>query len=413
MPSWGLLACVSRWTVNCARRSSLAAVCRTLSTISRTLSSIHIQEVGGPFHIEISTGRDSFGDGAKFTLTPLPLKFPISDFSLARKPAEKNCVKRKLVLLHGNGGAIVLRGCGYEQMLYFARVSLIPFCKRPDRHIMPQTDLVPNRLADEDDSSGSIKVVHRALRVLEVLATAETPLTLTEIAKRSDLHPSTALRILRTLAEGGYIVGRSKPPTWTLGPAILRLQSGPRFSNVVGEIVLPYMRRLCRETGHTVHLAQLIEDEVCYTEKVDPPEQEVLIKSKIGGRRPIYATALGKILASGLPATELHNLSGRLQMTSFTPNTITTPDAFLAEIEKVAAQGYAVDDHELSAALVCVAAPIRDAKGDVIFAISVSTVGVHNGSEQFALINRATIEAARDISEALGHKASLRPAASP
>src|SRR6266540_2777050 len=70
-------------------------------------------------------------------------------------------------------------------------------------------------------------------------------------------------------------------------------------------------------------------------------------------------TALSKVLISALPEAERRAVAGSLDYPKLTENTITSPDAYLVELSKVAERGYAIDDAEHESFIHCIAAPIR------------------------------------------------------
>lgn len=69
----------------------------------------------------------------------------------------------------------------------------------------------------------------------------------------------------------------------------------------------------------------------------------------------------------------LDNYANSGELVSYTPKTISAKEALAEELVKVRQQGYAVDDEENEAQIVCVAAPIFDHEGRVVAAMSVST----------------------------------------
>jgi DNA-binding IclR family transcriptional regulator len=94
--------------------------------------------------------------------------------------------------------------------------------------------------------------------------------------------------------------------------------------------------------------------------------------SRIGRRAPLHCTAVAKVLVAAMPPDRRDAVAQSITYEKMTPNTITTPRAYLAELARVAERGYAVDDEEHEEHIHCVAAPIRDARGEVVAAMSLS-----------------------------------------
>ena len=119
---------------------------------------------------------------------------------------------------------------------------------------------------------------------------------------------------------------------------------------------------------------------------------------------PFHCSALGKVFLAhrvvALPA-------GR-RLEQRTDRTITTREALATELDEVRRRGYEVADQELEPGLVAVAAPVRDAAGHVVAAVSVSGPSVRLTPDRIAQAARLTAAAAADLSAAL-HDAELRP----
>ncbi|HEX3782302.1 MAG TPA: IclR family transcriptional regulator [Pseudonocardiaceae bacterium] len=208
----------------------------------------------------------------------------------------------------------------------------------------------------------------RALAILSELA--DGPRTLDQLAETIEVHKSTVLRLLRTL-EARQFVQRSDQRHYRLGVTLFDLASRALEDRDVRRLVEPALRELNTSTGHTVHLASYEAGEVVYIDKFDG-QHSVRMYSRIGRRAPLHCTAVAKVLLAALPAADRRAVADRIEYPKRTPNTITEPAAFLAELERVHAAGYAVDNAEHEEFIHCIAAPVRGADGAVVAAISVS-----------------------------------------
>ena len=210
--------------------------------------------------------------------------------------------------------------------------------------------------------------VDRALTLVELLA--EGPRTLDQLAEAVGVHKSTVLRLLRTL-EAHRFVQREGTRHYRLGTALFELGNQSLEDRDVRRAAEPALRALNEETGHTVHLASYEDGEVVYIDKFDSKHQ-VRMYSRIGKRAPLHCTAVAKVLVAALPVAERDALVARLEFPALTANTITTPSAYRAELAAVSERGWALDDREHEDFIHCVAAPIKDAHGAVVAAVSVS-----------------------------------------
>jgi DNA-binding IclR family transcriptional regulator len=212
----------------------------------------------------------------------------------------------------------------------------------------------------------------RALRLLDELA--EGARSLDELAGTADVHKTTVLRLLRTLEED-RLVYRDAAYRYHLGAGLFALSSRALEQRPVRAAAARHLAALNRDTGHTVHLAAYEGDEVVYIDKYDS-RHPVRMYSRIGLRARLHCTAVAKVLLAGMPVRDRRAVAEAVEYEALTPHTITTPEALLAELARVAEQGYAVDRGEHETFINCVAAPIRDASGHVVAAVSVSVPDV-------------------------------------
>jgi DNA-binding IclR family transcriptional regulator len=211
--------------------------------------------------------------------------------------------------------------------------------------------------------------VDRALTVLASLA--EGPTSLEQAAARLGVHKSTALRLLRTLEEHGF-VHRQADYRYRLGGGLFSLAQLALESIDVRGVAAPHLAALNDRCGHTVHLAVYEDGEATYVDKLES-RYPVRMYSRIGKRAPLTASAVGKVLLAGLPPARRSELAYRLEYPVYTPRSLRTAEALLAELETVREQGWAMDRSEYEESVNCVAVPIRGIEGRVIAACSIST----------------------------------------
>ncbi|MFJ6756666.1 MULTISPECIES: IclR family transcriptional regulator [unclassified Streptomyces] len=214
--------------------------------------------------------------------------------------------------------------------------------------------------------------VERALRILPLLATGPAPLG--AVADELAVHKSTALRLLRTLDEHGFVY-RQPDGRYRLGSKLFALAAEAMENLDVREIAHPHLVELNRATGHTVHLALHQDDEVVYVDKVDS-RYPVRMYSRIGRPVPLTVAAVAKLLLADLPEAERRALAERIEYPRYTPRSTPDAAAFLRELDLVREQGWATDlgGHEES--VNCLGAPVHGPDGRVVAALSVSAPGV-------------------------------------
>ncbi len=221
------------------------------------------------------------------------------------------------------------------------------------------------------DDRYNIRVLDRAVSILQTLSDGK-PRTLVELGEAVELNNSTTFRLLAALASHNYVERDEATGKYTLGLACLELARSYQMNNQIQRAALPEMEALRDETGETIHLAILDRMEVVYLEKLHGFHAIGLMSSHVGARLLAYCTGLGKLLMAYLDEERVRAHYDKAGFIRFTSTTITDMDTLLQELRAIRARGYAFDWGEHEADVRCVAAPIFDAHGKTIAAISIA-----------------------------------------
>ncbi|MGW3468864.1 IclR family transcriptional regulator [Saccharopolyspora sp. NPDC000995] len=240
--------------------------------------------------------------------------------------------------------------------------------------------------------------LERGLTVLTALAAG--PQTLDQLAQRLGVHKSTAMRLLRTL-EAGRFVRREGVHHYRLGSALFDLAHQALEDLDVRGVARQHLVALGEISGHTVRLATLDDDQVVYIDKVDS-QHPVRMYSRIGRRAPVHCTAVGKALVADWPTQQRRRFAEQLNYPKLTVNTIDSAERFLTELDRVRTQGYAVDRSEHEDFIHCVGAPIRNHRGEVVAALSLSVPNVLLDFDGLLGLVDDVLHAARGVSAELG-----------
>lgn len=216
-----------------------------------------------------------------------------------------------------------------------------------------------------------IRAVARALLLLKTFLADDAELSASEISKRIQLDPSTTFRMLVTLEDHDFI--RQDPATGKYRLGVVCLELGSQFlkRSDVRTSAVDAMRKLRDEFGETLHLGTLEGDQIVYLEKVTGSHAIGLMSSRVGGRAPAHATAIGKVMLAFLPDADLGNRFPSQRLTRYTPTTITDLKELEKEIARVRANMHAIDNQEFEPGVKCVAAPVFSHKG-IAAALSIS-----------------------------------------
>jgi len=264
---------------------------------------------------------------------------------------------------------------------------------------------------EERDASGAangsayiIPNVNRALRVLELLSTRQEGGSITEIAKELGLPKNSVFRIVRTLAANGYLDERGK--SWRLSPKILSLgYAAVQSTHLIGAC-MDEMRRLRDEINETIFVGALSEGRVVILEQL-PSFQLVKFTIEIGHKVPIHASAPGKAILAFLPPAEQKDLLAHIAFTRFNDRTIPGMKAMVQEIEKIQAQGYALDLGEEVSEIWCAASPVFDYREYPIASVWLSGPEFRVSKMDLASVGCTVREHALRISKQFGYDPSV------
>ncbi len=252
-----------------------------------------------------------------------------------------------------------------------------------------------------DNKNDSIQSVERALDIIEILSVEPQGLGVTEVAEKAGLHKSTAHRIIKTLADRGYLE-RTEAGGCKIGLKCIEAVSCYINSLELQTQARPHLATLTGELGLTAHLGVLDGDQVVYIEKMDVISS-VRLYSQIGAHVHAYCSSLGKILLSAYSGTELRDRMSNCSFIKYTENTIAGMDELEAELGKVRKQGWAMDNEEFEIGHRCIAAPIYDYRGDIIAAISASGSSRQLTEERFDEVIEYVKETGMQISHEMGY----------
>ncbi|HXK60900.1 MAG TPA: IclR family transcriptional regulator [Acidobacteriota bacterium] len=244
-----------------------------------------------------------------------------------------------------------------------------------------------------------VLVLHKTLDILEALKNNPTGMSLADLARSVRMPKPTAYRIISTLESRGYL-DRTSEGGFQVSRKLFELQRRITDEQVIIRAAQPIMERLVESCEETVNLGILDAGEVVVINTIESP-QGIRMASKIGNRRYLHTTALGKVLLSSLPDRELQRLVRVKGLPKLTPNTLTTTDALKRELELVRERGYAIDNEENELNGRCIGAPIYGPYRRMVAALSISGPTFRMTLEHAHSLAPQLLEACRNITEAL------------
>lgn len=224
----------------------------------------------------------------------------------------------------------------------------------------------PPIVSDSDSNAKNTRVL-RVLSVMERVAAATQPATVSQLAQRLGIPKATLSRLLATLVEHQYL-GASPGQGYVLGPRAMRLALATLGSNDFMRACRSVLRALVQRLGETCNLTALDGDRVIYIERVETSEP-LRLHIEPGTRLPLHCTAGGKMFLGQMPLHERQALIERLPLTQMTPRTLTDPGRLGDELERLSGLDIGVDNEEFVRGMVGVAVPVRGEDGKVLAAI--------------------------------------------
>jgi DNA-binding IclR family transcriptional regulator len=208
-----------------------------------------------------------------------------------------------------------------------------------------------------DEEPAAVGSLSRGLQIVDVLTSAQGCLTLSEVAALTGLDASTALRLLHSLSERGYVVREESAKRYMAGPRALSPLSLFHPLTLFRREAEQVLRSLQKNTGETCALVLFLGKErlvVDFIRGKQPlsPYYDTWLKS------PLHGSASGKILLAWLPDDEREQLLGSGPYTAHTPKTVTDPVVFKNQLDRVLRQGHAVARDDAHQGLVAIAAPM-------------------------------------------------------
>jgi len=226
-------------------------------------------------------------------------------------------------------------------------------------------------MASEGTRAGNrIQVIDRAAALLDAISRYPDPVSLKVLGAETGLHPSTAHRILASLADNGF-VERDAAGRYRLGLRLLQL--GVRLHGDVDmrALALPVMEALRDRLGETINLTIREGDQVVYIEKATP-NRSIHVQQLIGSRAPLHVTAVGKLMLAAGGEAAIRGYAERTNLPAYTRNTITSVERLIAECAAGLDAGYALDNEEAELDVGCIGVLLHDATGRVAGGLSVS-----------------------------------------
>lgn len=248
---------------------------------------------------------------------------------------------------------------------------------------------------DTFNTKYNVPALARAHEIVKLVSERPSHYKLIDLSRELDIHKSSMYSLLQTMERLG----------WLSKDEMDRYQLGAFFGRM-GHLYFRHqdlVRHFHREAAivksrieETLQLGRLEGRDVFYLAKEEAPAP-VRLMTEPGMTWAAYATGLGKAMLAYKDDAEVRRLYPESDLHAFTAHTIRSTDDLLRELAEVRKQGVAMDEEEAVIGFCCAAAPIRDASGKVIAAVSCS-IPAHHWAKKKALAFREVSALARILS---------------
>jgi DNA-binding IclR family transcriptional regulator len=255
-----------------------------------------------------------------------------------------------------------------------------------------------------DKARYSVLAVERALRIMRSFSYEQTQLGYSEIAEQTDIPQSTVYKLLQLLVEENFIEQNDRDGTYSIGPEVFRLGKLYVAGKSLVELANPWLEELVRRLGFTATLGVIDQDSLIpILTRLGTSPLSLSREPLLGGRSPVYRSALGKALILDMQADELKRVLPSPPWPQSTPNTVSNLDQLMEELEEARRVGATQDNEETSTGMRCVGFPIRDHQGRTVAAISVTATTIEITDDSLPRVIETIREIGSEISASLGY----------
>lgn len=264
----------------------------------------------------------------------------------------------------------------------------------------------PRSFKSAPETGASVQAIERGLAVLSVIA-ASDGLTLTDLAQRAGLAPSTAHRVLTSLESRRFVFHDEQRGLWLIGVGAFEVGTAFLRNRRLAGIGRVVMHELMERTGETVNLG--IEDggEVVFISQV---ESHGALRAffRAGSRGAIHSSGVGKALLAQSTETRVREILHKRGLAKFTDHTLVAPADLFRELAEIRQRGWAIDNEERTLGMRCVATAIFNEYAEPIAGISVSGPAVRITPERTAEFGPLVKRAAEEITASIGGRVPHR-----
>lgn len=245
--------------------------------------------------------------------------------------------------------------------------------------------------------NGGIRVLERALGVLDHMARTTGRTGITDIAEGTGLPKATVHRILQTLGSKKVVI-QGEDGGYSIGPAVLHWSDSFRARAVLPHLAHQVIKKLWEATRETVHLTAYDGETAYYVDKLESPHP-VGMRSRIGAELCLHTTAAGRSIMAAMDKESLDSYLEKATFEKKTALTIATREDLEALLDDIRLRGYGWENQENEEGIRCIGSAILRGEHRPIGAISVSIPAYRLDEGDVPSLGEAVKKAAESISK--------------
>jgi IclR family transcriptional regulator, KDG regulon repressor len=254
------------------------------------------------------------------------------------------------------------------------------------------------------NSGQDYKTLKDLARILSLFNSPQIQeISISEISKSLNMLPSKISRMIRTLEKDGFFQKNLETGKYRLGIAFFELGIIFALNLPLRQIIRPHIEQIAKDHNLTASWGILSKGKVIVVDRVQNLNID-LLAYRVGFNIPIHSSSIGKVLLAYLPGKELDEILKTIKFEKFTPTTIGEVGLFKKQLSEVKERGYSVDNGETHEEIYSIAVPIRNAEGNVIAALNLTSEKKHPNVEKIFKLSDCLKEKGLFISRQLGYR---------
>lgn len=245
--------------------------------------------------------------------------------------------------------------------------------------------------------------VDKFLKMIEFMSEYRSPMKLQDISKGIGVPASTVLRLLSAMVEMGYAYQDNENLKYALSMKFCKIGDSIKSGVSITEIVHPYLLDISNRSGENSYFAIEQDMTLVYLDVVEGINGKNNHLKRIGRIAPLHTTGIGKLLLLNYSDYRLAELEEKKGLERLTNKSITSIEALKEELQKISAQGYAIDNEECEIGNRCISVPLKDYTGTIVGGISISGPADRITIERKNEFLEILLPAAAEISKKLGY----------